>query len=678
MIQKEPRPTINPGARLPIVTKEPTATTPLTYLHLPPMRWFNNLSVTAKLYAAFGLVALMVFIMGALSMRDTATLNSNLTELYEEDFAAVNAAKEANIRLVAYSRAELNYLLASDDAERSEYRAAMESFADELDRHLAAAQEVATSESARRLIGEIEDEWQTYRGISSDVIQLGATDETSGEALALAWTDGRAQVDDLDTLFTHLNRTAMTEADEAYEAGVSAYQRNWLTAVVLLFVTLGLAGGLGWLLSRALGVPVRRLQEAAERVAAGDLTATSDVHTEDELGQLSTAFNEMVANIRHGQEELEQEKASVERRVQEAVSEARQQQEALNASVDHMLVEMDKFAEGDLRVHLDASGEDAIARLYEGFNRAVQKMRGLIEAIVDTTGSVASASAQISSSTEELAAGAEEQSAQADEVAAAVEQLAATILDNSENATHTARAARASGDTAEDGQAIVQQTVDKMAEIADVVANTAMTIERLNQSSKEIGEIIAVIDEIADQTNLLALNAAVEAARAGEHGRGFAVVADEVRKLAERTSSATGEITGMIEGIQSETNEAVASMQKGTETVAEGREMAHQAGEALQGIVREVEQVEDRVSQIAAANEEQSTTSEQISRNVAQISEVTTDSAQGLNQISEALDELNRLSERLNQLTDEFEVEGKGSRSVAVGNGTTRHLARSV
>jgi len=642
------------------------------------MRWFNNLSVTAKLYAAFGLVALMVFIMGALSMRDTATLNSNLTELYEEDFAAVNAAKEANIRLVAYSRAELNYLLASDDAERSEYRAAMASFADELDRHLAAAQEVATSESARRLIGEIEDEWQTYRGISSDVIQLGATEETSGEALALAWTDGRAQVDDLDTLFTHLNRAAMTEADQAYEAGVSAYHRNWITAVVLLLVTLGLAGGLGWLLSRALGVPIRRLQEAAERVAAGDLTATSDVHTEDELGQLSTAFNEMVANIRHGQEELEQEKASVERRVQEAVSEARQQQEALNASVDHMLVEMDKFAEGDLRVHLDASGEDAIARLYEGFNRAVEKMRGLIEAIVDTTGSVASASAQISSSTEELAAGAEEQSAQADEVAAAVEQLAATILDNSENATHTARAARASGDTAEDGQAIVQQTVDKMAEIADVVANTAMTIERLNQSSKEIGEIIAVIDEIADQTNLLALNAAVEAARAGEHGRGFAVVADEVRKLAERTSSATGEITGMIEGIQSETNEAVASMQKGTETVAEGREMAHQAGEALQGIVREVEQVEDRVSQIAAANEEQSTTSEQISRNVAQISEVTTDSAQGLNQISEALDELNRLSERLNQLTDEFEVEGKGSRSVAVGNGTTRHLARSV
>ncbi len=633
------------------------------------MSWFKNLSVTAKLAVAISAITVLVFIMGGLTMRATTTLHDNLSSVYEEEVSMVNAVWAANTYLMGYARAELNYLLANedDDTVRSTYRDALSSYREQINEELYAAQTLANDPEEERLLRDVESEWVAYRDISAETITLGSSSETAAQALELASTDGRVHIEALDDLLSRLNDVALEQGEEAYEAGVTAYYRSWNAAILLLFLAVAITLGLGYTLSRLIGRPIASLREAAEQVAMGDLDTKVVAHANDEIGALAESFNTMVDKVKENQRRVEAEKASVEQRVEDAVAEAEQREAKLNRRVDHLLGKMENFAEGDLRITLDESGDDAMARLYAGFNRSVARIRTLIEAIVDSTGSVASASEQISSSTEELAAGAEEQSSQTDEVAAAVEELAATILDNSQNTTQTSKAAQASRTTADEGQKIVRQTVQQMEEIATVVANTATTIERLNQSSKEIGEIIAVIDEIADQTNLLALNAAVEAARAGEHGRGFAVVADEVRKLAERTSSATGEITGMIEGIQHETTEAVESMRRGTETVSEGRELASRAGEALDGIVREVAQVEASVAQIAAANEEQSTTSDEISRNVGQISAVTSEAAQGLAQITESLDELNHLSDQLNQLTREFKTGDGSFRQVGPG-----------
>jgi methyl-accepting chemotaxis protein len=253
-----------------------------------------------------------------------------------------------------------------------------------------------------------------------------------------------------------------------------------------------------------------------------------------------------------------------------------------------------------------------------------------------------------------MAAGAQEQTSQAGEVASAVEEMSQTILENSKNASATAETAKRSKDSAEAGGAVVQETVKGMERIAKVVRTSAETVKALGRSSDQIGEITGVIDDIADQTNLLALNAAIEAARAGEQGRGFAVVADEVRKLAERTTKATKEIAGMIKQIQNETSGAVRSMEEGTHEVDTGIGLADEAGSSLREIVETSQRVTDMVLQIAAASAEQSAAAEQISKNVESISCVTAQTATGTQQVAQAAEDLNRLTTQLNELVGRF------------------------
>jgi methyl-accepting chemotaxis protein len=310
----------------------------------------------------------------------------------------------------------------------------------------------------------------------------------------------------------------------------------------------------------------------------------------------------------------------------------------------------------DLNTQLDISRDDEMGQLQISFNKFVSSLRDTLLQVSETATSVASASAQISSSTEEMAAGAQEQTTQSEEVARAVEQMAKSISINSENAGEAAQIAEQAKVAAEQGGKVVLDTVTEMKQIANVVRESAGTIQNLGKSSDQIGEIIGVIEHIADQTNLLALNAAIEAARAGEQGRGFAVVADEVRKLAEQTTKATKQIAGMIQQIQADSHGAVRSMANATKQVDEGIILADKAGISLHDIVQISQKVTHMVSQIAVANEEQSSTSEQISKNMESIASVTQQTASGTQQIARAAEDLNRLTETLQHLVNQFRL----------------------
>jgi methyl-accepting chemotaxis protein len=337
--------------------------------------------------------------------------------------------------------------------------------------------------------------------------------------------------------------------------------------------------------------------------------------------------------------------------------------EGVNATLDALIkpvedsaVVLARMAQGDLTARVQGQYKGDHRKIVESINAVAGSLENALREVSEAVSATASASSQISSSTEEMAAGAQEQTSQAGEVASAVEEMTKTILENARNASVAAETAKTAKENAERGMAVVAQTVAGMKRIAEVVQLSAGTVRELGKSSDQIGEIISVIDDIADQTNLLALNAAIEAARAGEQGRGFAVVADEVRKLAERTTKATKEIAGMIKKIQSDTSGAVTSMEQGTGEVEKGKELADRAGSSLQEIVGVSQKVTDMVTQIAAASEEQSSTSEEISKNVEAISKVTGETAQGTQQIARAAEDLNRLTEQLQQLVSRFTV----------------------
>jgi methyl-accepting chemotaxis protein len=337
--------------------------------------------------------------------------------------------------------------------------------------------------------------------------------------------------------------------------------------------------------------------------------------------------------------------------------------EGINSTLDSVIrpveagaLVLSQMADGDLTGRVEGNYHGDHRRIVESINAVADSLMKALTDVSEAVSATASASSQISSSTEEMAAGAQEQTSQTGEVASAVEEMTKTILENSRNASMAAETAKQAKLRAEQGGKVVEESVNGMRRIADVVNRSADTVKELGRSSDQIGEIISVIDDIADQTNLLALNAAIEAARAGEQGRGFAVVADEVRKLAERTTKATKEIAGMIRKIQSDTAGAVSSMEEGTAEVKNGIEHANRAGTSLEEIVGVSQKVTDMVTQIAAASEQQSSASEQISKNVEAISKVSAETAQGTQQIARAAEDLNRLTDNLQQLVSRFRL----------------------
>jgi methyl-accepting chemotaxis protein len=345
--------------------------------------------------------------------------------------------------------------------------------------------------------------------------------------------------------------------------------------------------------------------------------------------------------------------------------------------VHRTMAVLQSLAARDLTTALDIDSTDELGVMAVALNRTIEVLRGTLATITQSAEQLASASEEISAGAGQTAESSRTQSDQTLQVATAMQEMSSTVLQISDNSQKASDASRNAAEAARNGGKVVEETLVTMRGIADSTSKVASTVTELGKGSEKIGKIISVIDDIADQTNLLALNAAIEAARAGEQGRGFAVVADEVRKLAERTTKATKEIADMIKSIQRETQNAVQAMEQEIKEVQVGVEKTTASGAALHEIIKMSEEVGDMIATIATAATEQSATTEQINSNVSQISGSTQESSAAAAQTSKACSDLSSLAFDLQHLVKQFKLESADhspSAPLRRQDGTTKAL----
>jgi twitching motility protein PilJ len=326
-------------------------------------------------------------------------------------------------------------------------------------------------------------------------------------------------------------------------------------------------------------------------------------------------------------------------------------------AIMRLLDEMGSLAEGDLTVKTTVS-EDITGAIADSVNYAIDELRSLVTTINETSEQVSSSAQETQTTARHLANAAEQQAQRISTATSAINQIASSMDDVSKNSAESADVAERSVKIASHGAEVVRETISGMDSIRDQIQETSKRIKRLGESSQEIGSIVELINDIAEQTNILALNAAIQAASAGEAGRGFAVVADEVQRLAERSTSATKRIETLVQTIQSDTNEAVNSMEQTTAEVVAGARLAEDAGSALGDIERVSHDLSALIQNISTAAREQSAAATDISVSMNAIQEITSQTSQGASQTADSIGTLAQLASDLRRSVAHFKLPG--------------------
>lgn len=341
---------------------------------------------------------------------------------------------------------------------------------------------------------------------------------------------------------------------------------------------------------------------------------------------------------------------------------AQEENEKNQAAILRLLDELEYVADGDLTVNATVT-EDITGAIADSVNFAIDQLRQLVQAINDTASNVAQSSEKTQLTATELAEASEQQAQKIAGVSAAITDMVNSIKQVSVSATESASVADRSVAIAHNGAQVVQRSIDGMKTIREQIQETSKRIKRLGESSQEIGDIVGLINDIAEQTNVLALNAAIQASMAGEAGRGFAVVADEVQRLAERSANATKQIETLVKTIQADTNEAVMSMESTTTEVVQGARLATDAGAALKEVQTVSNSLADLIQRISNEAQRQASSAGQISQNMEVIQQITSKTTAGTRTTADSVGQLNQMAASLQKSVSGFKLE-QGSTSL--------------
>ncbi len=464
----------------------------------------------------------------------------------------------------------------------------------------------------RELLDEIRKNVELFHGKQRDMLELW----NKKDALNKQREEAREQVlgvmGKIAEQTSHLQRTVVAEVSQAATASVKL--TFGVCAVVLL---LGLLTGI--LLTRAITSPMAKTLGFAQSVAAGELNKRLHLEQRDEFGQLSTALDSMVDSLNEKIEEANAKSAEAQIKSNEAAA------------------AMEKA---------EAAGKEAKAK--------TEAMLTVADRLEEVASVVSSASTQLSAQIEQSDHGAGESSQRLGEAATAMNEMNATVQEVAKNAGSASSASTETKERASAGSDIVEQAVQGIEQVHQMSLVLKEDMGQLNEHAQDITRIMNVISDIADQTNLLALNAAIEAARAGEAGRGFAVVADEVRKLAEKTMASTNDVGNAIKAIQESTAKSMTGVDQAVERIAEVDELASRSGRALKEIVSTAEITADQVNAIATASEEQSAASEEINQTIVQVNDMSRQTADAMAEASKAVSDLAAQAQGLTELIHEM------------------------
>ena len=449
---------------------------------------------------------------------------------------------------------------------------------------------------------------------AADADALAGLQEKSANFTKERLTHYFAALENIDTWEENIKEILETFLQES-DAGLERSEKL-IVGVVVVMLVVGIL--LALLITRMIVNPLRRTQEFAQAVAGGDLERNLDVHSTDETGKLAESLRVMVSSLKENIKAAEVKSAEAEAKGREATEAMKAAQEA------------QKAAEGAKR---------------EGMLAAARRLESVVEAI-------STASTQLSAQIEQSDKSAQVANARLSEAATAMNEMNSTVQEVARNAAQASTMSSNTRSQAEAGAEIVQRSLGSIKTVHEMSSELKKDMTQLNDHAQSISNIMSVISDIADQTNLLALNAAIEAARAGEAGRGFAVVADEVRKLAEKTMASTTEVGSAIRAIQDSTAKSVESMDHAVEQIEQATDFANQSGEALKQIVGDVETTADEVRAIAAAAEEQSAASDEINKSIVEVNDVVAQTAAAMNEAATAVNTLAGQSHELSELIE--------------------------